>query len=203
MLILYSTMYNKNSRLVPDDLICPESPQSTAPWRDSNSPQKLYYFIVMTQHPSQDECRCTTCGKLSVTQETCGRHSYAWAGNMLEGRLTCLTMFPQVNREGVHCVSGVQDTMGTQHSPEFKLLSGYLVCCVCWVSLSHEVHPESNSSHYSFGTGCTSKIRKIPRRKNCPVYLCGHYLTCPKIVWLLWVQTKWDERIFLLIVYAT
>lgn len=87
------------------------------------------------------------------------------------------------------------------HSPVFKLLSGCLVCCVCWVSISHEVHPETNSSHDSLGTGHTSKIRKSPKRKNCPVYLCDYHFICPKIVWFLWVQTR--ERTFLLIVCAT
>lgn len=82
----------------------------------------------------------------------------------------------------------------TGHSPVFKLLAGSLVCCVCWVSLSHKVHPETNSSHDSLGTGHTSKIRKISKRKNCPVYLCGHHFICPKTVWFLWVQTRWDER---------
>lgn len=148
----------------------------------------------MTQHPGQDEGRCTTCYTPSVTQKTCGRRSYAQTGNMLEGRVTWNMMSLQENREGVHCVSGIQTPWAPGHSPVFKLLSGSLVCCVCWVSLSHEVHPETNTRHDSLGTGHTSKIRRIPKRKNHPVYLCLRHFMCSKTVWFLWLQTRWDER---------
>lgn len=139
MLILHSTTYTIK---IPDyfqmSWFAQKAPQSTAPWRDSNSPQKLYYCVTMILHPSRDECRCTTCDKLSVTQETCGRDSHASAGNRLEARLTCFIMFPKESWGGGHCVSG-----GTWHHGHLLILCIEAFGLLCLLS-----QPQSGGSSW-------------------------------------------------------